>query len=76
MALRQHSCYNRPVPHPDDLHRTVEEIEAAWMAYRADIQHQVEAGTLPETEGKALRSERHKAAWMRQYLLTRCGMKC
>ena len=62
------------MPHPDDLHRTVEEIEAAWVAYRTEIQHRVEAGELLEAEGKALCSERHKAAWMRQYLLTRCGL--
>ena len=62
------------MPYPDDPQKTVADVEAAWASYRADIQQQVEAGTLPEAEGKEQCSERHKAAWMRQYLLTRCGL--
>ena len=62
------------MPCPNDLPRTINDIEAAWAVYRAEIRDQVNAGTLAEAEGEQLCSERHKAAWMRQYLLTRCGL--
>ncbi|AFD27624.1 hypothetical protein DGo_PB0355 (plasmid) [Deinococcus gobiensis I-0] len=50
-------------------------VEAAWAAYRADLQVQVAAGTLSEAEGKERSSERRKAAWVRAFLLTHCDMK-
>ena len=68
-------CYNLSVPYPNDLQRTIEDVEGAWALYRAEIQDQVDAGVLAKAEGEQLCSEGHKAAWMRQYLLTRCGMK-
>lgn len=63
------------MPHPEDPQKTVAAVEAAWAAYRAELQAQVAAGTLSEIEGKERGGERRKAAWVRAFLLTHCDMK-
>ena len=59
---------------PTNLRQIVTQAETAWSAHKAQVQAQVEAGTLTRAEGEGLGSERRKAAWLRQYLLTQHGL--